>query len=158
MGLIFLDIDGVFVTHKNFARLKAAGEDYKEELPADHKSILSHPDKFCPECVSNFNRIVETTKADIVISSTWRKYYHIDDLRSLFVARGVKGRIISHTPYISEGCRGEEIDVWLRLNGPQKFVIIDDDSDMLPGQPHVKTSMAVGLTSELADKVIGLLA
>jgi hypothetical protein len=51
--------------------------------------------------------------------------------------------IIGQTPRML-GKRGHEIAAWLKDNPVDAYVILDDDSDMLPGQAFVHTSMARG--------------
>ena len=52
--------------------------------------------------------------------------------------------------------RGIEIQTWLDENpGVEKFIILDDDSDMVHLMPHLlQTDGEFGLTNEIADKAI----
>jgi hypothetical protein len=67
---------------------------------------------------------------------------------------GVVG-IIDRTPDLPGRLRGEEIEAWLAAH-PEVEVcaILDDDSDMLPHQPHFKTCFfRGGLTERIARQV-----
>jgi hypothetical protein len=101
------------------------------------------------------------------INSSWRrKYEYLSDLRGAIQDMGVlPGRIIDQTPVIphnSSEIRGLEIQAWLDDNadyaGVEKFVIIDDGSDMAHLLPHlVQTFFADGLTEKESQKVIDIL-
>ncbi len=72
------------------------------------------------------------TEAKIVVSSTWR----MDDNYKECLYNGGLSReieILGKTPRISNEIRGKEIQRWLEENSHliiEKYVIIDDDSDM----------------------------
>ncbi len=148
MKIIFLDVDGVLNHRGSFA----------PGMPGGSRRIA-------PECVTELNRIVESTGADIVVSSTWRQ--DPDYIRVLRAA-GVKGRILGKTVHGIRGidgnflvgtCRGDEIQEWLAANEPDAFVILDDDSDMAHLMPSlVHTSFDTGLTREHADDAIARLS
>jgi hypothetical protein len=106
--IIFLDIDGVLVhlTHNPSGR----------KLRKD----------FDPACVAVLNRLVKETGAKIVISSTWRHFDPLDELRGKFTEAGFEGEIIGVTPMIIN--RGDEILKWIRDNNyTGRFIVIDDD-------------------------------
>ena len=78
--------------------------------------------RIAPECVAELNRIVESTGADIVVSSTWRQD---PDYIQVLRAAGVNGRILGKTVHGIRGidgnflvgtCRGDEIQEWLTAN------------------------------------------
>lgn len=113
-------------------------------------------------------RIVLDTDAEIVLSSTWRKFPSV--LPYLWDQLGIeiKERWIGSTPchdrlhdsglYTAEG-RGREIQAWLDQH-PEvtNFVIIDDDTDMGALMPHlVKTDNNIGITEKNASEVINRL-
>jgi hypothetical protein len=151
MNIIFLDIDGVLYTTKYYNYLSLKHKKFRDKY-----GFL-----FDPECVSNFNEIIEKTGAKVVISSTWR-ISGLDIMRDLFKDRGIKGDIIDLTPIATIDdlffCRGEEIEQWLIVNGmPDKFVVLDDCSigdgyDNWKG--YIKTEMSTGITNEIKNTVI----
>lgn len=110
MKIIFLDIDGVLATPNSCQK---------------EKSWRS----FDCECVENLNELVEKTNSDIVISSTWRRFNELQDLRYHFENYGFrfKDRIIDRTPFLPGQDRGLEILEWLKDKKVDKFFIIDDD-------------------------------
>ena len=126
--VLFLDVDGV---------LNAYGAD---ELLLD--------EKMCAQV----DRIVEATDAIIVLSSTWR---HDEELMER-----VSGRFEIHdrTP-IKAGGRGREVEAWIadsRNPNSTRYAILDDWEPFLPEQQAslFRTRSSVGLTSEIANRVI----
>ena len=144
--IIFLDIDGIFNHHTYFA---GPHKGYDYDL---------HYQKFCPDSKALFNKLIEQTNADIVISSTWRLYHNLDELKHIWKIENMLGNIIDVTPCLYSETkfnapRGCEIEKWLRNNGfyhcnwstneqssimeqsdIANYIIIDDDSDMLYNQ------------------------
>lgn len=129
MNFVFLDIDGVL---NNLGSAVALG---------------SMSEYFDPVSVALVDRLCREGNAQIVISSSWRNG-DTDRLRDDFRRCGadcLADRIVDETPYLSRP-RGEEIESWLKANGSgaYRYVIIDDDADMLPHQPFVKTDFDDG--------------
>ena len=124
MKIVFLDIDGVL-------NVIPQGRD-------KHGAI------FHPEFITNLENILNLTGAKIVISSSWRAA-GLEAMQSMWTDRNLPGEVFSITPnmfkydefdkYIGREKRGYEIDVWLNLY-PEvtNYVILDDDTDMLPHQ------------------------
>lgn len=146
--IIFLDIDGV--------------------LNVIYQGRDKYGSLFHPHFEDNLAHIINETEADIVISSTWR-YSGLKVMQSMWRDRGLPGNVIDVTPTIHDGVRGDEIDLWLRENQVDSYVIIDDDADMLPEQMNnfVQTSgnahhsdyvdIGYGLTKECSEKAIEIL-
>lgn len=195
---IFLDIDGVVNSpddmrrrHEEYlvanadiiAKVYATeDEDERKELDKEFDYSLTHDEfgqLFDDRCVDELERIIRETKADIVISSTWRGQ-GLRAMEDMWRLRGLPGKVVGITPYftevddsifISEGTfddywkdndrpvRGHEIKQYCRDNNITNYVIIDDDSDMLVSQKErfVCTRGPKGLTKELADEVIKIL-
>ena len=132
MKIIFLDIDGVL---NNYDTL---GKGLRWE----------------PSLVKILNRIIQETKAEIVLSSTWRK---IKSLRNI-IKNDMKIKYIGKIPSLYKK-RGIEIQAWLDNNPDvEKFIILDDDSDMVHLMSHLlQTDGKYGLTIEIADKAIEIL-
>ncbi len=144
MKVIFLDVDGVL---NNVAAFEAA-------RGRNGTDVLSR------ECVERCNQLVARTGARIVLSSTWRL---IKDFRGILRDGGLRASIIDRTPYFTDGDRrrGAEIADWLRRNGGDvaRYVILDDDSDMLEEQlPYfVQTTFELGLTDEHVERAVAIL-
>jgi len=136
MKIIFLDIDGVL---NNFSS-------YTNKTTVVWES----------DCVERLNKIVEKTGAKIVISSTWRfSRRHIDAYTN---DMGIKGEIIDKTPRSTffSACRGDEILEWINEHKEvEKFVILDDDSDMGDLFKYlIQINPEFGLTDSDVEKVI----
>lgn len=152
MNIIFLDIDGVL---NHYSSRKA------EKFQLDQTKMMLVAD------------LARETQAQIVISSTWRKGNSLAYFREIFwhfctlyPARQYswkrykddceKMAIACRTPIIWDVVRGVEIECWLMAHeGTVKnYVILDDDSDMLPHQmPHfVKTNGRYGITKKDVQK------
>lgn len=141
MKLIFLDIDGV---------LNSLGSIEQQRTVHTLNNGMIGLD---PELVQRFNRLVTDTGAGVVLSSSWRlsRTWRLDLFRA-----GLKMNILDATPKIPGVVRGVEIDAWLKAHKePERYAIIDDDSDMLPwhGIHFFQTNYAEGLTEEVAKKV-----
>lgn len=137
MKLLFLDIDGVL---NYFAyNMEADMNSFVNFEEVDRKKVLL------------LNEIVSRTGAKVVISSSWRKFYSIEELIEGLAGRGFIGEIIGVTPSLHhKGVqRGEEIKLWIDNSGfdISSMVILDDDSDMADMKSfHIKTSYEDGLT------------
>ena len=158
MKIIFLDFDGVLNDASSLA---------------EHWRI--HRNNKCVEAkmVAQLNRIIEETGAVCVVSSTWRKFFSLDQLSGILEKRGFTGKLIAKTEDFAmngcfgetRACRGEEIDSWLKNSkyaiNVESFVILDDDSDMEPHMNRlVQTSYYKdpgGLCEEHTDRAIEML-
>lgn len=146
MKIIFLDIDGVLNSVQHSVSLRKQGSAY--DAAGINKTSLGLLKWVC-----------EVTKAEIIISSSWRRQGE-DWIKGVFAAHNWwYPPIIGITP-ILKGHRGEEIQDVLNNNPDiEKYVIIDDDSDMLDEQKSffVHTDALVGFTIYDALKCIDIL-
>jgi hypothetical protein len=170
MKLIFLDIDGVLNSESSQMEF---GRHYLNDIPAKKH-------------VKELDRIVQATGAHIVISSTWRRSVDCHVMGMLLYAQGltldscgvVQGSTpilyVEDNPHKAEVIRGIEIKYYMdhlndditrpfktykKLVTIDNYVILDDDSDMLPEQMKhfVQTNSKEGLTPEKADEAIRIL-
>lgn len=123
---LFLDIDGVLSPLKN----------YHPDLSLEHVRRLK-------QLLARFEGV------RIVLSSTWRFY---PDLLA-----GVEqefGRVL-RTPDILRGSRGDEIAAFLKNFPDCRYVIVDDNSDMLECQKpfFVQTNGNKGLQPSDVRKI-----
>lgn len=133
---LFLDIDGV-LNHDEWFE----SEYYKKHQENWKKSM------FDPECVARVNRILQSTRAELVVSSSWRS---MTDLEEIFEGVGLPFKFW-RTPYADQiypdidpindlynddirYWRGSEIKHFLEQHPCKSYVILDDDCDMLPEQ------------------------
>jgi hypothetical protein len=126
MNIIFLDIDGVLVTHMSMLQ-------YKNNYTFDDN------------CFRILRQLINDHSLNIVLSSTWRKYdFKMKYLDNQFLPFNIK--ILDKTPTNGK-TRGQEIQSWLStITDVDNFIILDDDSDM----DHlcsklVQTTMSFGL-------------
>ncbi len=157
LKVIFLDIDGVMRSNSSTIKNTCNGMDVS--------SYLLHP-----EHVEALNCILKHTDARIVVSSTYRICYSVEELKQLFDESGIDYKyVISSTPFINREYiqRGHEIRAWLKklpdVAGHKyeidNFVVIDDDVDMKGIDPKnfIKTNANYGLTYVEALKAINVL-
>jgi len=140
MKVLFLDIDGVLNTHDR---------------------CTFHPNK-----IHILGYIIACCECDIVVSSTRR----LTDAGRNQISVTLNHYGISVDDYTTDLCkpsngsvilagvpRSDEIQAYLSMNrGIHNYVILDDDSDADVGGRLVQTNPVVGLTLEIADKVISL--
>lgn len=155
MKVVFLDIDGVvntlMINTKPFntsrGQISRDGFYYKLNTPNDLE--VSNI-----QAVMWLNKLCKETNAKIVITSTWRMGK--DGLKNTEKALRNSGllpeiEILGGTPikYSIYNIRGNEIEEYLNNHRDiDKYVIIDDDLDMLPKQINnlVVTDTNVGIT------------
>lgn len=129
MKLIFLDVDGVLNSIESMIVFADSGRE------------------LCPIRCGLVGRLIRETGAKVVVSSAWRtgKVEKTKEVLEKAGAGCIVPHIIGETGQGYDGHRGTQISEWIKANGePEAWVILDDDSDMLPGQPFVHTSMACG--------------
>ena len=150
MNIIFLDIDGVMRTHNsdlNWSR------ELNQPVPNSFKRLFSK------EAIENLNYLVNLTGSKVVITSTWRMYYTLTELKNLFRERGFIGHIVDVTN--TGDTRGEEIVQWLNEHKITNFAVIDDNiKDILNRIPDckvVKCNPLNGLDDITFDKVLDIL-
>lgn len=152
---IFLDIDGVMNSNLFYSE-RTQDKRYDEWIKDQH--IAWGACNIDPRAVKRLNRITDATKAKIVVSSTWRSD---SNLQEVFTLVGIKEPIYDVTPYMRSGHRGSEIQEWLdKQTEPYRYVILDDDSDMLDCQlPYfIQTDwLKWGLSDEDVEQAIHIL-
>ena len=148
--ILFLDIDGVLNSD--------AFADYM--LEEDNVDIFNE-DMLDERAIVQLKKIVVTTGAEIVLSSSWRWYKDTrDKVHQQLRAKDID--FIDTTPreINTTMSRGTEIKAWLDEHPEvERFVILDDDDlrieEYLPY--HVKTTFKYGLTREKAAEAIKIL-
>ena len=104
--LVFLDIDGVL------------------------RRIGSPLDVLDADCLGRFEAVVRAhPQVQIVISSSWRLLYPLEDLRARFTP-DIGARIIGHTPWLEDrrqASRADEVLAYLAsVDGMPRWVALDD--------------------------------
>jgi hypothetical protein len=127
MKIIFLDIDGVLATHKQYMMNRKKFQD-KNEIAKE----LNIPYPFDPKCVKIFNEILENTGAEIILSSDWRFHWDLKKLDRIFKFNKVIKSPIDVTvsedvsmSYLEKN-RAYQIGEYVQRNEITEYVVIDD--------------------------------
>ncbi len=171
--IIFLDVDGV-INSDQFTRWCRDNKEFLKEGGSNHIS---------PWLVKKVLNICEATGASIVMSSSWRLWSLGQTLKNLSSKRDLRPileKLVGITQRTDDRFRGQEIknflecckkgyfytDIGEQLSDERytfskepKYVIIDDDNDMLDEQLpfFVQTDFLVGITDEDVNKAIKIL-
>ena len=163
MKVLFLDIDGVLNSENWFAyRIYCVKNNMVNILmnfvDTDDRNIKHKLTMLDDRAIANLNRIIEETGCKVVLSSSWRSSIESENIftQNLLKLKGFKYEFYDVTPrlWFSDFSirRGEEIKFWLDKESEkheiESFVILDDDSDMLPEQMNnfIHIDGQVGLT------------
>lgn len=140
MKILFLDIDGVFTSTRTGW--------YNYDIHA----------------VRFIRWVCKESGAKIVITSTWRKNHDKELFGKIFGQENLHEdwatEVLPRTKFSQRVLRGEEIQEWLNKHDvnkhyPVKYIIVDDDHDMLEWQIpcFVNTDTHNGLKFEDMDKI-----
>jgi len=150
--IILLDIDGVLVTTPAWRPV---------ELLAD--GFLS----FNKEAANNLSSIIDQTKASVVLTTTHRINYSIEEWQKILETRGINPASISKINDVAEisgmSDRATEIEEWIfNYSGEEAYVVIDDDLSLnrLPKvlkERCVLTKPMIGLDQETASRALSIL-
>jgi len=140
--IVFLDIDGVLATNES--------QRVKKKYWYDERSY-----PFEKKCVRNFNALLNTTNAEIVLSSSWKLFYSLNELNEIFKFNSVNKSPIDITEEL--GDRNLEIEKFAKNNDLKKFVIFDDLSLICFPERFIKTEGIYGLTEKNILKAIEIL-
>ncbi len=133
MKILFLDVDGVLNS--------------KESCTKNNELFALDP--YMCLLVA---RICEATGAEIVLSSSWRL---ADESREEIKKRVFPVFIDMTDDLRGRTDRGCEVQAWIDKHPEiEKYAILDDNPDFHPEQPLFRTDWEVGLTDEIAAKVI----
>ena len=132
MKIIFLDIDGVICLSREWGSRKRKIKRWELEGGEGNPPVTIRLDDFNKIAVDVLNDIILTSDADIVISSDWRLYASLDEMKDLFHQFGVIKGPIDFTPELQTSTkhaniRVDEINLWLSKHSDiEKWVAIDD--------------------------------
>ena len=154
---IFLDIDGVMNSNLFYSE-RTQDKRYNDWIKEHPQRIAWNACNIDPRAVERLNRLTDATGAKIVVSSTWRSD---SNLQEVFNLVGIKEPIHDITPYMRSRHRGSEIQEWLdKQTEPYRYVIFDDDTDMLDSQlPYFIQAdwLKWGLSDEDVEQAIHIL-
>ena len=126
--VLFLDIDGVLnSTNWTIVEWK------KRFLQGIQKPITHECD---PIAVEHLNSLLLLSRAQVVISSSWRIYNSVQQIVDYLKTIGFKyANAVVGATHVLDDLRGAEIDQYLQEHSEIKhYCILDDDTDMLPKQ------------------------
>jgi hypothetical protein len=159
MKVLFLDIDGVLNSSEYF--FSKGYLDETESMTDAETMLLAHPSHLDPSALQVINHIVKESGAQVVLSSSWRMKYTIEEWTEMMQKRGATFKITGRTPKHSMSTtRGAEILDYINSmrNKPDSIVIIDDHSDMDNLKKYlVLTNGKFGITMRDAEKALQLL-
>lgn len=150
MKVIFLDNDGVICLSSNWGtRHKKQTKWGGMKLSTDKFSIPvdCRFDNFDKKAVKILNQILETTDAEIVVSSDWRLHANLEELGEYYISQGIIKKpigvteVFHYTNWLEEGRVLANFD-WYRTDGPAQerhFEILD----WLKSHPEVTHWVAV---------------
>lgn len=151
MRVLFLDFDGVLnSTQTDFL----SGFDFEKYPFVDSVYDL----KFDGYLINVLNKVISfLPEVKIVISSSWRTHYTLEEIKNRMYLNGFKyaTRIVGITPH-TQISRGMDIKEYCHANGIDEYCILDDSNDMLPEQMErfVQTNELIGLNIIDGLKVI----
>lgn len=140
MNILFLDLDGVLNSERSFIGGHFNVLTAHEELSDDPYWKKITKLTIDPVAVALVNRVCTKCDVKIVVSSTHRMHFPDDEnklslMKDYFECLGIyPDLVIDWTPRLHVA-RGIEIQDWLNRHPEvNNYVILDDDSDMLPEQ------------------------
>ena len=147
--LLLLDIDGVMVVGNSWKK----PEFLNDGFPA-----------FNNRATIALKKLVSEARAEILLTTSHKSKYSIEEWHDIFRLRGFKNLIIDVLPENkTQLSRKEEILNWVdSLNELPDFLIIDDDKTLnsLPYEIKnklIQTNASVGLTNELVEEALAIL-
>ena len=161
MKYIFLDIDGVFNSTDYCNSIEYLTE--TSGMSDAQIMLIAHHTHLDPKAIELFDQLVERSGATVILSSTWRVRYSVDEMNEMLKGRGAKFQLADRTPVLfgklsSRIPRGKEIAEFLKKNKPESFVILDDHDDMLHLKPQlIQTNPRHGLTPDDVEKALKIL-
>lgn len=165
--VIFIDIDGPLAY--------ATWVDGKVEISDAIKHPFEIPYPWVQEDCDALAKIIKETDASLVVSSDWKKYYTLPQLRSIFLHYGIPHwSVIDTTTHFNprkkmssstEWDRACEIVSWVKTFKPRRWIAIDDiplkssfKSLRITQWRHIQVDGDFGYGGRLRDKVDEVIA
>ena len=147
--LILLDIDGVMVPAKSWKRPEFLNDGFFA---------------FSSDATSALQKIISETSADILLTTSHKSKYTIQEWKNIFNLRGINVKNIYSLPEnVNFLSRKDEIMKWVNVSlDLPDFIIVDDDKSLntLPSfvkNKLVQTSASIGLTYNIAIETLQLI-
>jgi hypothetical protein len=163
MKIIFLDIDGVICLSREWGSRMRKIKRWELEGGEGEPPVTIRLDDFNKIAVDVLNDIILTSGADIVISSDWRLYATLDEMKDLFHQFGVIKGPIDFTPELQTvtkraDIRVDEINLWLSNHPEVTNWVAIDDLDLSELDNFVKTREREGLKQcNISNKILKFL-
>ena len=160
MKIIFLDIDGVICLSREWGSRGRKIKRWELEGGEGEPPVTIRLDDFNKIAVDVLNDIILTSGADLVISSDWRLYAPLDEMKDLFHQFGVIKGPIDFTPELQTttkhaNIRVDEIKSWLESHPEVEKWVAIDDLDLSELDNFVKTREREGLKQcNISTKVL----
>jgi hypothetical protein len=147
MKVVFLDIDGVLATPKQYGTVRT-----KLHKRDRYAYGLDIPYMWDERCVVVFNRFIRMNDAQIVISSDWRTRFTMDEMDMICKINGLAKSPIAFTPQFNkitqeetlESIRVREIQAWTYENKIAMWCAVDDMDLGALGTRFVQTDERMG--------------
>jgi len=145
MKVLFLDIDGVLATPKQYGT--ARHKLYKKHPKAEDLQI---PYMWDERCVVAMNRFLLTHKVEIVLSSDWRLHYTLEQMDRICRFNGLAKSPIGFTTvqgstvHKLEAYRVAEIQAYVAEHQLESWCAVDDMDLSELGTRFVKTDERMG--------------
>ena len=160
MKIIFLDIDGVLATDREFIMNRTK---FRKKNPEAMELNIPYP--FNKGCVKIFNEILTETDAKIVLSSDWRLHWNLEQLDKIFKFNGVIKSPEATTAFSKwkmssslELDRVMQIKNYINYGEIENWVAIDDLNLSDLGDRFVRTKDSEGLKQlGIKNKIIKIL-
>lgn len=159
MKVLFLDMDGVLNSDPYLL------DNGTEMTPTGRQLTWPHG-HIDPKNVEILNRILLTSGASVVLSSSWRRLINLEDLTKVLRTRGYKGPdLMDLTPTARDlpgwqpfTPRRKEIQVWLDGHPEvDHYVILDDDPDAEIKGHYIQTDCMTGLVEDQVEEALRIL-
>ena len=136
MKVLFLDHDGVICLSNNWGgRYKKKGFDSNPETPMDIRM-----DNFDVKAVKVLKEIIDETGCELVISSDWKLHGTLDQMKKMFITRGIKPPI-DYTPNMKDF--DESGHAMLRWKGLNESIRVYEVNEYLKNHPEITHWVAV---------------
>lgn len=168
MKILFLDIDGVLnsdvymASDEYFTACKDAGIKDHRSYEVVTKAHHLHID---PAAVKILNDLIAKSGVKVVLSSTWRIRYSLEEMNEMLKSRGATFEVTDKTP-AKMSYRQRQGDIREYLEDlkdeegiiPEAFVILDDMQEFPNYKANfVYTPEKTGLTQEHVDQALKIL-
>jgi hypothetical protein len=158
MLFLFLDIDDVLTSSWSFKQSRSKKNWYNDK---------TYP--FDPKCVTILNEILKLTEITIILSSSWRDHFTLQEIQDIFIWNKVDQVPIDYTPRIlsetneaifnsSADMRDAEITKYINDNNVTDYIVLDDLPLKINPNRFIKCRMDEGLKQQgMLKKVTKLL-